>query len=171
MPKRSYRRRTKINDLVDDALILVLSLLSLQELVPLRIVCHKWNTSIQTICRGKQSLKLFVGYTAVGDYLRRNLALMVIEPELRLNRNDDLVLNPNALISVCPDRRIDPAGSRFLVDLFPNIQKLYLGFDNIYADNLYHDKFNFGTLISEWQHQLTTLLLSGSPRMVLQPRL
>ena len=93
---------------------------------------------------------------------------MIDEPELRLRlpgheSHDDLVLNANMIISY-PKQSIDPTHSFFLVTLFPNIKKLFVGiasFYNCYHSLKYFDKFDFALLISKWN--LNTLFFSNFP--------
>ena len=155
-----------INQLNDDCLIAIFSKHSLQELVHLRNICSRWKTVIEIIFKGRSSLKLFVSYRSVKEYLCRVKKFMADDEELRLKPagqgDDDLVLNPDALIAFEANQCIDQSRGLFLPVLFPNITKLFICLDRIYFNDYAFNKFDFANLLNKWPN-LSTLLTFNFP--------
>ena len=121
-----------INELNNDCLYLMFcDNFALQELFHLRIICPRWKLIIEKIFLGKQSLKLFVGYDSVREYLINLKSYMLDNAELRLKpigkRNDDLVLISNAFAPNNISQPLNEIRGSCLKTLFPNVVKLYIG--------------------------------------------
>lgn len=138
-----------INSLPSDCLLLFLNHFSIQEQIPLRLVCQHWKATIESLLARKKSLKLFGSLKNVRSYISDCIANgLQDDTDHRLKpsgADDDLIINV---------AYFDTEFCHLLFRLFPNIEKLLLCYGIVYP--FHHVPY----LLQHWQ-QLTTLSLCG----------
>lgn len=137
-------------------LILVKSEISLQELIQLRIVCKNWKSMIEKLCQERTSLKLFGSKNdlltycvAIASYTIHESSAYSEDFNLKKAGKDEDILGQDKLDINC----------HFLPSIFPNINKLTVGYSDLY-------KIDVAFLLSKWNLEFLTVRHDNLPKSV-----